>query len=294
MFVLAHLSDPHLGPLPVPRARDLAGKRILGFINWHRGRGRAHRGGALAAIVADMLAQAPDHVAVTGDLVNIALPAEFPNAAAWLARLGPPDRVTFVPGNHDAYVRGALPLTAAHFGDHLRGDLDVAPGAFPFVRQRGPVVLIGVSSAVPSAPFMATGVVGAAQLERLSSLLAMLAGAFRVVLIHHPPVTVARGRHKRLRDAAAFAEVIARHGAELVLHGHLHEGMVHWLDGPLGPVPVVGVPSASAELGHRHPAAYNLYRVTGGPGAWRCEATVRGVTRGGEGVGVLARLPLDP
>ena len=43
MFVLAHLSDPHLGPLPAPRLRELAGKRVFGFINWRRGRRYRHR-----------------------------------------------------------------------------------------------------------------------------------------------------------------------------------------------------------------------------------------------------------
>ena len=38
MFVLAHLSDPHLGPVPLPRFRELTGKRALGYVNWHRRR----------------------------------------------------------------------------------------------------------------------------------------------------------------------------------------------------------------------------------------------------------------
>ena len=41
------------------------------------------------------------------------------------------------------------------------------------------------------------------------------------------------------------------HGAELVLHGHDHLHMINWLAGPNGTrVPAVGVPSASAALGH--------------------------------------------
>ena len=45
-FTLAHLSDPHLAPLPVARLRDLAGKRAFGYLNWIRNRhklsGSAH------------------------------------------------------------------------------------------------------------------------------------------------------------------------------------------------------------------------------------------------------------
>ena len=77
-FTLAHLSDPHLPPLPEARLRDLAGKRALGYLNWTRNRHKYHRREVLDALVADMQAQRPDHIAVTGDLVNLALEAEFP------------------------------------------------------------------------------------------------------------------------------------------------------------------------------------------------------------------------
>ena len=107
MFVLAHLSDPHLGPLPRPRLAELAGKRAAGFFNWRRKRHRIHRADVLARITADLKAQAADHIAVTGDLVNISLAGEYAPASAWLAALGPPRDVTLVPGNHDVYVRAA-------------------------------------------------------------------------------------------------------------------------------------------------------------------------------------------
>src|SRR3954470_24176849 len=105
MFTLAHLSDPHIGPMPATRLRELINKRGLGLINWYRKRHRHHRADVLEAIVADMKAQSPDHVAVTGDLVNISLDAEFAGAARWLDTLGLPKGVTLVPGNHDAYIR---------------------------------------------------------------------------------------------------------------------------------------------------------------------------------------------
>jgi 3',5'-cyclic AMP phosphodiesterase CpdA len=101
-FTLAHLSDPHLPPLPKPRLSELAGKRVLGYVNWTRNRHKYQRREVLDALVADMKAQGPDHIAVTGDLVNLALEAEFAPARAWLEGVGPPDRVTTIPGNHDA------------------------------------------------------------------------------------------------------------------------------------------------------------------------------------------------
>jgi 3',5'-cyclic AMP phosphodiesterase CpdA len=281
-FLLAHLSDPHLAPLPAPRWSELIGKRVTGYINWQRRRRFIHDPAVLAKIVADLKAQAPGTIAVTGDLSNIALPEEFGRGRAWLASLGAPSDVTVIPGNHDAYVRAAAAEPERHWGDHMRGD-DGASG-FPFVRRRGPLALIGLSSALPTAPFMATGRLGEAQRTRLAETLVALAPekVFRVVLIHHPPVSQAK-RHKRLTDAAQFLRVIGTHGAELVLHGHDHLHMINWLDGPNETrVPAVGVPSASAAWGmSKDAAAYNLYAIDGAPGAWTCEMTSRGVGSAG-------------
>ena len=323
MFTLAHLSDPHLAPLPTPRLADLAGKRALGWLHWRKTRHKIHRAAQVEALVRDLKAQAPDHVAVTGDLVNIALAAEFANACAFLHTVGAPHEVTLVPGNHDAYVRAALAAHAPHWGEFMRGDGATTSGAcsgeslhatrsgvdagsqtrtyanesvqFPFVRRRGALALIGLSSAVATAPFLATGRLGAEQIARLEALLPGLADHFRVVLVHHPPGRSRGGRFKRLTDAPALRAALARHGAELVLHGHDHVQALDWLAGPHGPIPALGVPSASATPlpGHHvEPAAYNLYRIDGSPGAWRCEAVTRGFGDDAGGIVELKRRDL--
>jgi 3',5'-cyclic AMP phosphodiesterase CpdA len=303
MFVLAHLSDPHIGPLPRPRLADLASKRMVGYVNWLRGRSRAHRLDTLDALTRDLAAQAHDHTAVTGDLVNIALPAEFATAQAWLDRLGSPADVTFVPGNHDAYVRAALPYWDKHWEAFMQGDEEAArdPQAlvarFPFVRRRGSVAFVGLSSAVPTAPLSAAGRLGREQIARAAEILRRLAdeGLFRVVLIHHPLRHRWASPHKRLIDAAAFRRALALAGAELVLHGHDHRHALVWLDGPGHPIPVVGIPSASAGPNGRHdePAGYNLYSIAGGPGAWTCEVISRGFRRGATSVGETGRYTLS-
>ena len=68
----------------------------------------------------------------------------------------------------------------------------------------------------------------------------------RVVLLHHPPVKHKEAEHRNLRDRDAFAAVLARAGAELVLHGHDHQDERADLTGPGGkPIPVIGGGSAS-------------------------------------------------
>lgn len=283
MLTLAHLSDPHLAPLPVPRWTELIGKRVTGYINWHQKRRFIHDAAALAAIVADAKAQNPDHIAVTGDIANIGLAAEFPQGRDWLERLGSNKDVTFVPGNHDIYVKEAAVFAARQWGAYMSDDEGI--GGFPFVRRRDNVALIGLSTGVPTAPFLATGWLGARQLAELAATLNKLSAEkiFRIVLIHHPPATEA-AQHKRLLDAHVLKRVIAAHGADLLLHGHDHRHMINWLKGPNGTrVPAVGVPSASAAAGgDKDNAAYNLYRIDGGRGAWRCEVTTRGLSSSGE------------
>ena len=279
-FTLAHLSDPHLPPLPAARLRDLASTRALGYLNWTRNRHRYHRREVLDAVVADIRAQAPDHIAVTGDLVNLALEAEFAPSRAWLESVGEGEHVTVIPGNHDAYVHATKHLAAEAWDDFLRGDEDGGNGTFPFLRRRGPVALIGVSSAVPTAPLMATGRLGKAQLAALEHILARLAteDVFRVLLVHHPLHSTSRV--KRLSDSRALRALIRQHGVDLVLHGHDHIHSTMWLEGPAREIPAIGVPSASSiGYGHYPAAAFNLFSIAREDGAWRCEQTTRAIDR---------------
>src|SRR5690606_9213308 len=102
-ITLAHISDLHLPFEPQLKGRDRLSKRQLSAWSWRR-RGGIHRAEVLDALVADLDAAGPDHIVITGDIVNFALPEEFARAAAWLERLAPAERISLVPGNHDALV----------------------------------------------------------------------------------------------------------------------------------------------------------------------------------------------
>jgi 3',5'-cyclic AMP phosphodiesterase CpdA len=295
MYTLAHISDPHLAPLPRPTPALLSNKRILGFLSWTLRRRRVHQASVLARLAQDMQRQGPDHVAVTGDITNISLPAEFEQAARWLADVGPAEQVSVIPGNHDAYVGLPWRESLGWWADYMSGlRLDAGGWTdeeraaeheedFPYLRLRGPLAILGVSSACPTAPFSAAGAVGKGQLGRLSTLLNRLAsqGCFRVVLIHHPPLPGGAARRKQLRDSAAFREVMARCGAELILHGHTHRSALARVEGRGGAqIPVIGVASASAgrDFKGKGLAQYHLYRVTGSASdGWALETEVRAI-----------------
>ena len=312
-LTLAHISDLHIGPLPRPGLRNLAGKRITGFLSWRLGRVKIHRLEVLAQLAEDIAAQNPDHIAVTGDLVNISLPLEFAQARKFLERLGNGEHVTVIPGNHDAYVHQPWAQSLGLWQDYMTGRHIGAGGEeaadrppedgrdFPFLRKRNGIALIGLSTALPTRPFSAHGELGPRQLGQLDAMLAELgaAGLFRTVLIHHPPFAGGAYQRKGLRDAVALEAVIARRGCELMLHGHMHTSSLGRLPGPTGPVPVIGVPSASAiaEGGGRHhkdPSRYHLYRITRAEGAseWKLRLSIRELQADGSGYAPAGEMTL--
>jgi len=279
MFTLAHLSDPHL-PMPRARVGQLLNKRATGYANWWRHRVHLHVPEALAGIVADIKAEKPDHIALTGDLVNVALPQEYARAAQWLADFGPPDRITVIPGNHDVYVRLPWAESLGLWGAYMAGDGE-PPAAgfdvFPTLRRRDGIALIGLSTGVPKPPFFATGDLGAEQIARAERLLAATAreGLCRIVLIHHPPLTD-QSRWKHLTDAAAFQAMIRRVGCEAILHGHNHRSEIARIAGPNGAVPVLGVTSASAARASKYGRArWHLLRIEREASGWRIDVRIR-------------------
>ena len=209
----------------------------------------------------------PDHIAITGDLINIALEEEFSQAAEWLREFGPPDRISVIPGNHDAYVPVPRDAGMGLWSEYMAGDShdrDDNAIRFPYLRRRSDIALIGLSTGVPTKPLSARGWLGEEQIAELSDLLSRLAeeNLFRVILIHHPPLPGQNPWRKAMADTSSFVDVVQEHGAELVLHGHNHRQMRAHIDCGDKSVPVFGVASASArQTSHRPPAHYNLYRI---------------------------------
>jgi 3',5'-cyclic AMP phosphodiesterase CpdA len=287
MITLAHISDIHLSPMPEIGWRDLIGKRLTGYLNWKLKRHDELNSETLASLVAHLQSQQADFTAVTGDLVNLAMPYEVDRAGQWLQALGQHDKVAVCPGNHDAYVPGALESAQQCWGEYMRGEtLDEA--AFPFVRRVGELAVISCSSAVPTRPFLAIGRFDEAQADRLARILHVMgeAGYFRTVLIHHPPNAELQHPSFGLKGHKLFRQVIERHGAELVLHGHTHRSSIHSIPGKGREVPVVGVAAASAAQGGSldDPARYNLFRIERAGDGWTCTMREYGYQRLGSDI----------
>lgn len=288
-FRLAHISDLHLTP-PQRHRLELEPKRWLSRFAWRRKR-RRHSSDVLAILIADLRAHQPDHIAITGDLTNFSTAEEFAAARRWLEALGPADGITVSPGNHDALVGRS---------GHERFDTwrpwlgDAGTTEFPQARRRGPVAVVNLCSATPTAPHLAQGALDPDQLERLPGLLRALGeeGLFRVVLIHHPPTAGVVSKRKALRQAPELLSILQAEGAELVLHGHAHEANVTTTPGPEGPIPVLGVPPASGGGGHEEAGRWHAIEVDRADSGWDVRVIARGFV--GDEMSELGRYRLAP
>lgn len=264
-----HCSDIHLMSLRGVGPHRFINKRLTGGVNLMLKRGK-HHDGALFDRMSELARELEvDRVVITGDLSNLALEQEFEHIVDKLDAIGLP--VTVVPGNHDAYTRGSVRTRRFErmFERFMHGERAGSDDAqfYPFVQRFDEVALVGVSTAHASLPLYAVGTVGDEQLARLDEQLARLREdeVTRIVLIHHPVMPGEAKRRHELVDLLAFGEVIARRGAELILHGHEHRAIEGTIPGPDGPVPVHGI--ASGTNLSQHPgreAAFSVYAVAEG------------------------------
>ncbi len=286
-FKLAHFSDIHMPPMPKPTLLELTGIRILGLTSWALSRKKIHRQNVFRAFEKDIKAQDIDHYAFSGDLVNIASRAEVKRATLWLKGFAPADKMSYVPGNHDAYTEDAIASVLHYWQDYMKPCADgaqiledlgielddqVPHGPFPFVRVFGRVALIGVSSAYASPPFMATGVMGEKQRVRLAKILSHLKkeGYFRVMMIHHPPLPRLTPSVRALKDSVELKDILTDSGAELVLYGHNHKNKITTINNKFGPCLCIGVASATAIEAHSKPvASYNQIFINQSKKGWQ-------------------------
>jgi len=285
-FILAHFSDPHIVCIDQIRWRDFINKRLLGYLRWKLHRKTEHRNEILASLEKDLRRTKPDHIAITGDLTHLSLPSEFKKVRRWLRSLGTPNQVTVVPGNHDTYVRTDWHQTFACWLDYMVSDpqyqqTDAANGfndLFPTLRVRGQIALIGVCTAHPNTSYLAIGSIGAFQLKKLETILKQTASQrlFRIIAIHHPPISDIVSWRRRLTDAPALRRLLARYGTELILHGHTHKTARNTLNIPAGLTPVMGAPSASS-FGRTHDrrARYYIYKIIRSGDGWDVNITER-------------------
>lgn len=286
----AHLTDPHFTEPRFENWREICNKRALSVLSWKLNRRHKYKREIFESLARDA-ASRTNLFALTGDLTQAGLKSECEQARAWLAEFAGVNRLCVIPGNHDSiHLGGRRP----YWEGMWRQWMGEEPG-FPFLRTYASVAFIGLSSALPTAPFLASGRLGSAQLERLAALLRQCRkqGLCRVLLVHHSPAESVDSPRRGLLDAEALRNIIATEGIELALHGHNHRWLRHELESPGGAVPALSAPSAASlgtPEGH-YRAGYYLIDIGRRDGGWRIEAEAREFD--GEGSKVLDRLRFE-
>ncbi|MBS1676727.1 MAG: phosphodiesterase [Actinobacteria bacterium] len=209
-FLLAQISDPHLGEPPIVGVKP---KKALREV--------------VAAIAA--LPNQVDAVLVSGDLAEHGAAAEYELAAELIGAIGAPIHV--LPGNHDDRT-----TMRAAFGLPGTGD---AP--LDYAVDLGPLRLTIVDSTIPG---KVRGGFEAAQLEWLDAELAGAPEQPTVVATHQPPLVTGIAEWDEFNlpaaDRGALARVIERHPqVRAIVGGHLHRVAASSLAGR----PVVAAPS---------------------------------------------------
>lgn len=228
---IGHISDIHWLDTTGTHLSDFLNKRISGSINLWAGRAKIHSKEATECALKTLKKLGCDHLIVTGDLTNLALPSEFYAVKHTLNRYFADSEMTIVPGNHDYYTtESALARRFEQFMYPVKpGNFDLGiEQTWPFVHIIQDVAVIALNSAQPRPWFVAAGRLGKQQLDDLQKVLQHpeISDRLKIIAIHHHLFQVLKSPGESLRhldDRKSFLDICLENNVRLVVHGHNHD-----------------------------------------------------------------------
>ena len=220
---IAHISDVHLLSPHDKSSHDLR-VRFLSF-------GRALDAAARIRKLSRALRKAQDagahHIVVSGDLTESGAPEQFEALGEVLdASRVDPERLTLVPGNHDAYTaRDAWARALEGPLARYRGLSATGDGKLVVL---GDLALLPLDATFHQPVTRSAGLVGNDVLDGLERRFADHAARGRTTLLvqHHPPYAHSSRAWQwvdGLAGAARLTALLARFPEVHVMHGHLHK-----------------------------------------------------------------------
>ncbi|MDP2317634.1 MAG: metallophosphoesterase [Pseudomonadota bacterium] len=218
MTRIAHLSDLHLlePAVGTRRGKDwfrvhyLSLKRSLDYVSR---RARAEQ--ALRAAWEHGF----DHLVITGDLTEDGALVQYEVLADVLEASGiPAEKITLLPGNHDAYGT-AMPWDLAIAGPLARWADTSREGGAAWLDD---CVIVPVSSAIPQTFLRSSGRIGGHALDHVGAIASREPGRPVVIAQHHPPYAVMHQWVHGLLNHEAVTGLLEARDNVSVLHGHIH------------------------------------------------------------------------
>jgi len=187
----------------------------------------------VAGLIADIQADPPDLVVISGDLTMAARRWEFRAARHFIEQLPAPTLA--VPGNHDITP---YKLVERFLLPYARWQEEISPDLEP-VWQDGRVGVVGLNTAHRVGPHLdwSRGRVTHTRLARLLARLDALPACLTKIVVAHHPLLAPPGETSPqiVGNAKRALAAFAAHGVRLVLAGHLHRSYVrtagpdiHW------------------------------------------------------------------
>lgn len=257
MTRIAHLTDLHLLEDHHQR-RPTSGRMRLRYLSFGRPLDAAARRDRALEALREAKATRPDHLLITGDLTEDGTSEQFEVLAELLSESRiPPERITLVPGNHDAYDGADTWETA------LDGPLAPYRATSTQIVILCETTIVPVSTAIHQPCTRSMGRTAAADLSRLETLAKESSVAHRAMVIaqhHHPYAyrTPVMQWIDGFRDHVPMRSMLAQHPRSYVLHGHVHRSH----DRSVGPDRSPQIFSAEAVVDSKNPL--RLYEARGG------------------------------
>jgi len=224
MTRIAHLSDLHLLEADYRSRTGLARYR-LAFLSTGVSVDVAQRRQRALAALERARRLHVDHVLITGDLTEDGTLGQYESLAELLDESGlPPERITLVPGNHDAYCEPQAWQSA------LQGPL----AAYRETSEEGALTVIGEAVIAPVSTVMDTqhftrsaGVVRDSALLRIRELAADSVSSSRTLIVaqHHAPLGTSNpvwNYFDGTMGASTMRDLLAELPELHVVHGHVH------------------------------------------------------------------------
>ncbi len=213
-------SDLHIGVFP--HLFQMLNKRALGAFNhFFRRRNRLKAENIIR--LAELRPQInPDVTICAGDLGSVGLPEEFERAIEMLAPFVG-DSFFYVPGNHDAYVRGSMPCVKDAI-ERLNGGRKNAEKAVISLNSNDLKITL-INAARPVAYHLSCGVIDVQMQEEISGV--SRDGALASLAVCHFPAIEKDGslvgwRHG-LRGASFMRDMLTSGRFDAILSGHTHK-----------------------------------------------------------------------